>query len=113
MPQMDSPVRVIARNVIVVACVVLILYVVYLLRKPITWLVIAAFLAIALAGPVNFFQRYMKRGLAIALVYISLLAIPIGLGAVLIPPIVDQVSHVATNAPHYVTDVENYVHKNK
>jgi predicted PurR-regulated permease PerM len=113
MPRIDSPARVIARNVVVVALVVLILYVTYLLRTPITWLVIAAFLAVALAGPVNFFQRYMKRGLAIALVYISLLAIPIGLGAVLFPPIVNQVSDLATNAPHYVHDVEDYVHKNK
>jgi predicted PurR-regulated permease PerM len=113
MPQIDSPARAIARNVLVVAGVVLVLYILYLLRQPITWLVIAAFLAVALAGPVNFFQRHMKRGLAIALVYLGLLAIPIGLGAVLLPPIVNQVSDVATNAPSYVHDVENYVHKNK
>ena len=102
MPKIDSPARAIARNVLVVVGVVLVLYVIYLLRKPISWLIIAAFLAIALAGPVNFFQRYMKRGLAIALVYIGLLMIPIGLGAVLVPPIVNQVSDVATNAPSYV-----------
>jgi predicted PurR-regulated permease PerM len=113
MPKVDSPARVIARNVLVIASVVLILYVVYLLRTPISWLIIAAFLAVAVGGPVNFFQRYMKRGLAIALVYLGLLAIPIGLGAVLVPPIVNQVSDVATNAPHYVHDIEDYVHKNK
>ena len=99
MPKIDSPARAIARNVLVVVGVLLVLYVIYLLRKPISWLIIAAFLAIALAGPVNFFQRYMKRGLAIALVYFGLLLIPIGLGAVLIPPIVNQVRDVATNAP--------------
>jgi predicted PurR-regulated permease PerM len=113
MPQIDSPARLIARNVLVVAGVVLVLYVIYLLRRPISWLIIAAFLAIALAGPVNFFQRYMKRGLAIALTYFMLLLIPIGLGAVLIPPIVNQISDVATNAPQYVQDVEDYVQKNK
>ena len=113
MPKVDSPARVIARNVIVVALVVLILYVIYLLRTPISWLIIAAFLAVALAGPVNFFQRYMKRGLAIALVYIGVLLIPIGLGAVLVPPVVTQVGDLATNAPRYVHDVENYVHSNK
>ena len=86
----------IARNVLVIVGVFLVLYVIYLLRKPISWLIIAAFLAVALAGPVNFFQRYMKRGLAISLVYFGLLAIPIGLGAVLVPPIVNQVSDVAT-----------------
>jgi len=113
MPDTESPARLIARNVLVVVGVLLTLYILYLLRKPISWLIIAAFLAIALAGPVNFFQRYMKRGLAIALVYLSLLAIPIGLGAVLIPPIVNQISDVATNAPSYVQDVEDYVHKNR
>src|SRR3954454_7171514 len=113
MPKIDSPARAIARNVLVVAGVVLVLYILYLLRKPISWLVIAAFLAIALAGPVNFFQRYMKRGLAIALVYFVLLLIPIGLGAALLPPIVNQISDVATNAPSYVQDVEDYVNDNK
>jgi predicted PurR-regulated permease PerM len=113
MPRIDSPARVIARNVVVVALVVLILYVFYLLRQPISWLVIAAFLAVALAGPVNFLQRHMRRGLAIFLVYLSLLLIPIGLGAVLVPPIVNQISDVATNAPEYVQDVEDYVEKNK
>ena len=113
MPRIDSPARVIARNVLVVAGVVLILYILYLLRKPISWLIIAAFLAVAVAGPVNFFQRYMKRGLAIALVYFGLLLIPIGLGAVLLPPIVNQISDVATNAPEYVQDIEDYVNDNE
>jgi predicted PurR-regulated permease PerM len=113
MPRIDSPARLIARNVLVVAAVVLILYVLWLLRQPISWLVIAAFLAVAVTGPVNFFQRYMKRGIAIALVYFSLLLIPIGLGALLLPPIVNQISDVATNAPEYVQDVEDYVDKNK
>jgi len=113
MPKVDSPARAIARNVLVVAGVVLVLYVLYLLRQPISWLIIAAFLAVALAGPVNFFQHYMKRGIAIALVYLGLLAIPIGLGAVLLPPIVNQVSDVATNAPGYVDDVEEYVQDNE
>jgi predicted PurR-regulated permease PerM len=113
MASMESPARVITRNVLIVVGVFLILYLIYLLRQPITWLIIAAFLAVALTGPVNFFQRYMKRGLAIALVYLGLLAIPIGLGAALLPPIVNQISDVATNAPEYVQDVEDYVNKNK
>jgi predicted PurR-regulated permease PerM len=113
MPRIDSPARVIARNVLVVAAVALILYVLWLLRQPISWLVIAAFLAVAMAGPVNFFQRYMRRGVAIALVYFGLLLIPIGLGALLVPPIVNQISDVATNAPEYVQDVEDYVNDNE
>ena len=51
------------------------LYLIYLLRKPITWLFIAMFLAVALSPPVNFLNRYMKRGLAIAVVYLRCSAI--------------------------------------
>ena len=50
MPKIDSPARAIARNVLVVVGVFLVLYVIYLLRQPISWLIIAAFLAVALAG---------------------------------------------------------------
>jgi predicted PurR-regulated permease PerM len=113
MPRIDSSPRAIARVVLVVAAVVLILYVLWLLRKPLSWLIIAAFLAVAMTGPINFFQRYMKRGLAIALVYFSLILIPLGLGALLIPPVVNEIGDVADNAPEYVQDVEDYVQKNE
>jgi predicted PurR-regulated permease PerM len=113
MPGNDSAVSSIARTVLVVAAVVLFLYLLWLLRRPISWLIIAAFLAIAAGGPVNFFQRYMKRGFAIALVYLSLILIPIGLAALLIPPVVNQIGDVANNAPAYAEDVEDYVQKNQ
>jgi predicted PurR-regulated permease PerM len=113
MPTIDSTPRGIARAVLVVAAVVLVLYLLWLLRRPISWLIIAAFLAVAMAGPINFFQRYMKRGLAIALVYFSLLLIPIGLAALLIPPVVNEVGDVADNAPAYAEDVEDFVQKNE
>ena len=47
------------------------LYLIYLVRKPIGWLLIATFLAVALSGPVNVLDRYMKRGFAIAIVYLG------------------------------------------
>ena len=113
MARIDSSPSAIARAVLVVAAVVLILYILWLLRRPISWLIIAAFIAVALAGPVNFLQRYMRRGLAIALVYFSLVLIPIGLGALLIPPVVNEVGDVADNAPAYAQDVEDFVQKDK
>jgi predicted PurR-regulated permease PerM len=112
MPTVDTAPRSIARIVLIVVAVLLTLYILYLLRKPLSWLVIAAFIAIAAAGPVNFLQRYMKRGLAIALVYITLILIPFGLGALLVPPLVGEVEEVADNAPEYVADVEEYVQDN-
>ncbi len=65
----------------------MVLYLIYLLRKPIGWLLIATFLAIALSGPVNLLHRRMRRGFAISIVYLGLLMIPIGIGALIVPPI--------------------------
>jgi predicted PurR-regulated permease PerM len=113
MPTVDSTPRAIARAVLVAAAVVLFIYVLYLLRKPLSWLVIAAFIAVAAAGPVNVLQRRMKRGPAIAIVYIVLVLIPVGLGALLIPPLVGEVKDLADNAPEYAQDVTEYVNDNK
>ena len=113
MPTFDSTPRAIARAVLVVVAVLLTLYVLYLLRKPLSWLIIAAFIAVAAAGPVNVLQRHMKRGLAIAIVYLVLILIPVGLGALLIPPLVGEVQELAENAPEYVQDIEDYVDDNR
>jgi predicted PurR-regulated permease PerM len=105
--------RVVLRTVLIVVAVALTLYVIYLLRTPITWLVIAAFIAVAMSGPVNVLQRRMRRGLAIALAYLALIMIPIGFGALLIPNIVDQVEELADNIPEYAQDVEEFVQDNE
>ena len=104
--------RAVARTVLTAVAVVLVLYLIYLLRKPIGWLLIATFLAIALSGPVNVFNRYMKRGFAIALVYFGLLLIPVGIGAIVVPPIVNGANDLAQNAPEYAADVTEFVNDN-
>src|SRR5687767_2598179 len=101
--------RAVATTVLTAVLVVLALYLVYLLRKPIGWLLIATFLAIALSGPVNFLSRRMKRGFAIALVYLGLLLVPIGVGAIVVPPIIDGGNDLAENAPEYAQDVTDFV----
>ena len=45
--------RAVLRTVLIVVSVALALYLIYLLQKPLTWLVIAAFIAVAMSGPVN------------------------------------------------------------
>jgi predicted PurR-regulated permease PerM len=104
--------RTVLRTVLIIVAVVLILYLIYLLRHPIGLLLIATFIAVALSGPVNYLDRYMRRGFAITLVYIGLLLIPIGLGALVIPPVVTQVESFANNAPKYATDVRDYIQDN-
>jgi predicted PurR-regulated permease PerM len=112
MPAADSTSRAILRNVMIVVAVVLALYLIYLLRKPLTWLVIATFIAIAVSGPVNVLSRWMRRGLAIAAVYVALILIPVGIGALIIPGLVNQVEDLANNAPAYAHDVEDFVNEN-
>src|SRR5881398_1284719 len=107
------PARAIARIVLIVVGVCLGLYLLYLLRQPISWVLISVFLAVALSRPVNYLNRYMRRGLAIAGVYLGLLASVVALGLLLIPPIVSQVNKLADNAPRYAQDVRDYVEKNK
>ena len=110
---LNAPASAIARTVLIVVGVILSLYLIYLLRKPIGWLVTALFLAVALSGPVNFFDRYMRRGFAIAVVYLCLLLVPILFGALIVPPIVTGVNDLAQNAPRYSRDVTNFVERNK
>jgi predicted PurR-regulated permease PerM len=113
MPAGESTTRLILRSVLIIVAVVIVLYIIYLLRKPISWLVIAAFIAIAVSGPVNYLTRWMRRGLAIAVVYLILILIPIGIGALLIPSMVSQGEDLANNAPEYAEDVTDFVNRNE
>ncbi len=105
--------RVVVRTVLIVVAIVILLYLIYLVRKPIGWLLIATFLAIALSGPVNVLEQYMKRGFAIAIVYLGLLAVPIALGALIVPSLVREGNNLADNAPTYARDVADFVQDNE
>jgi predicted PurR-regulated permease PerM len=109
----DFPsVRAVLRVVLVVVCVVLTIYVMYLLRKPLTWIFIAGFLAVALSGPVNFLSRRMRRGLAIAAVYVCMILTPFLLIGLLVPPIVTQANNLVQNLPEYAKQVTEFVNSN-
>jgi predicted PurR-regulated permease PerM len=112
MPAIDSTPRAVLRTVLIVVSVVLTIYVIYLLRRPLSWIVIAGFVAIAVSGPVAVLQKRMRRGAAIALVYLVLVAIPIAIAAVLVPEIVNQGEDLVKKAPEYAQDVTDFVNKN-
>ncbi|MDX6671555.1 MAG: hypothetical protein QOI91_1918 [Solirubrobacteraceae bacterium] len=105
--------RTVFRAVLIVLGVLVAVYVVYLLRKPVGWLIVALFLAVAMSGPVNFFHRRLPRGLAITLAYVGLFLVPVGLGAILVPSIVRAANDLADNVPQYVQDLQHEVAKNK
>ncbi len=113
MPSEIATSRVVVRSVLIIVGVAVALYVLYLLRRPIGWLLIATFLAVALTGPVNFLSRRMKRGFAITIVYLALLAVPVILGTLIVPPLVTEGNNLAENAPQYAKDVTSFVNENK
>jgi predicted PurR-regulated permease PerM len=105
--------KAIAKIVLIVVGVLFSLYLIYRLRQPLTWIFLSVFLAVALSRPVNFLNRYMKRGLAIMTVYLGLFGTIVLLGFLLIPPIVNEINDLADNAPKYAQDVRDYVDKNE
>jgi predicted PurR-regulated permease PerM len=106
--------RTILRVVLVVVAVALGLYLLYLVRRPLGWVVVATFLAVAMAGPVNFLERRMRRrGPAIGVAYVTLLLTPILLGLIVVPPIVREGTNLADNAPRYAADAREYVEENR
>jgi predicted PurR-regulated permease PerM len=104
--------RVVLRNVMIVVGVLIALYVAWLVRKPLSWIVVAMFVAVALSGPTSFLQRRMRRGFAIALTYIGLLLIPVGIGSIVVPPVVTGANDLAQSAPQYARDVQDFLARN-
>jgi predicted PurR-regulated permease PerM len=105
-------VRATLRVVLVVVVVVITLALMYLLRQPLTWIFIASFLAIALSGPVAFLSQRMKRGYAVAIVYLVLILAPFALLGLLVPPIVTQANNLVQNLPEYAQEVTEFVNNN-
>src|SRR3954469_23611355 len=75
-------------------------YVLYLVRSVLILIFIAGFLAVALGPAVDFFQRRkVPRSLSILLVYLCILLGIVGVGLLVVPPIVDQVDGLSQDIP--------------
>jgi len=84
-----------------------VLWVVWVSRRVLIWTFVSAFLAVALNPAVGALQRrgIRRRGAAAAVVYVLMLAVIAGLGALLIPTLVNQVNDLVDAAPGYVQDL--------
>ena len=84
-----------------------VLYVLWVARHVLSWLLIALFLALALNPAVEFLQRHgvKKRGAAAGVTFLLAIALVAGLGALFIPTLVDQVDNFANKVPDYVHDL--------
>jgi predicted PurR-regulated permease PerM len=109
----DIGVRTIARTVITVLVILGFLWLIWKLRKPVSWIVIAMFIAVALSGPVNLMSRKLPRGLAILFAYLGLVLIPAGVIAIVVPPLVREGTNLANDLPDYVQDLQRWVNDNE
>src|SRR3954468_1339629 len=98
--------RAVARITLTVAGVLLLLYVVYIVRSVLILVFIAGFLALALGPAVDFFQRRgLPRSLAIIATYLSILGAIVGVGLLIVPPVVNGVNDLSRDIPGYVQDL--------
>ncbi len=104
--------RTVLRILLTVLLVIGTLALIWLLWQPIAWILIAAFVAVALAGPVNLLSRVMHRSLAITLVYLAVLLVPIGISTLVLPPIIDQSVSFVNDLPGYTDDLQAELQKN-
>src|SRR3954449_13336490 len=99
------------RTVVTVAAllvgVAIVLWIVWVSRRVLIWTFVSAFLAVALSPAVDSLQRrgLHRRGAAAAVVYLLVLLVIAGLGALFIPTLVQQVNDLVNAAPGYVQDL--------
>jgi predicted PurR-regulated permease PerM len=78
----------------------------WLARGVFTWVIIALFLALALNPAVEWLvQRGVKRGYAVAMVFIAALLLIAGIAALFIPTLVEEINGFRKALPGYVEDV--------
>jgi predicted PurR-regulated permease PerM len=88
--------------------IALALWVVYVARQVLTWVLISAFLALAMNPAVEWLTAHRgisRRGAAAGVIYLATLAVLVGIGFLLIPPVVNQVTGFADAVPGYVNDL--------
>jgi predicted PurR-regulated permease PerM len=83
------------------------LYVLWISRQVLSWVLVALFLALALNPAVERLQRrwVRRRGLAVAITYVGALVVAAAIGAAFVPTLVEQVRHFSDAVPGYVEDL--------
>ena len=105
-------IRAILRVVLTVVASALALLILWQLRTPISYLAISLFVALVAAAPVAVLSKHMRRGFAIAIVYGAIVLIPIGIGAVLVPPGVEAASDLVNDMPRYAEELTETIEGN-
>jgi predicted PurR-regulated permease PerM len=85
----------------------IVLYVLWISRQVISWILVAMFLAVALNPAVEWLQRkwVRRRGLAVAITYVGALIAVAGVVGAFAPTATTQVTHFADAVPGYADDL--------
>jgi predicted PurR-regulated permease PerM len=98
--------RLIAKIVLVACGVLAGLYLLYLIREVIGLVLIAVFFALAIAPAVNWLNdRKVPRWIAILIVYLGIAGGIVGIGLLVVPPIVNGVNDLSDDLPGYIDDL--------
>ncbi len=92
--------------VVVGAAALLFVYCIYLVRSLLMLVFVAAFLAVGMDPAVRRLQAWgLRRGHAVALILLGIVAFLAGFVAAVVPPLVSQVTEFAQDLPAYVQDL--------
>ena len=99
--------RTILRVLLIVLAVGISLEVIWIARHVLAWVVIALFLALALAPLVSWIERrgHVGRAPAIAIAYLIVLVVVVAVGASFLPKLIDEVNGFIQALPSYVHDL--------
>src|SRR3954447_24666911 len=99
--------RTILTSALVLVGVAVVLWVMWVSRRVLVWTFVSVFLAVAMSPAVDALQRrgVHRRGLAAGGVYLIVLAILVGIGALFIPTLIQQVNDLVDAVPGYVQDL--------
>lgn len=102
----EPSVATVFRVVFSAAAALLVLYGLYLSRKVLLLVLVAAFLAVGLDPAVRRLQSWgLRRGQAVTLILLLAILTLVGFLAAVVPPLARQVTEFATNLPDYVNDL--------
>ena len=96
--------RTVAMSALVLLALALALWIVWVARQALTWVLVAMFLAVALDPAVSALERHglRRRGAATAVIFLAALLALAGLLALLVPPLIRQVEGLVAAVPGYV-----------
>ncbi len=102
------------RTVIFITAFILSLWVIYLIRDLLIILFVALILMSALTPLVNIFTKFkIPKALGIAITYIIIIAVLVGILATVLPPLIEQSSKLIVTLPPLLSQIFNIAHIDK